>query len=477
MTPVLGHNAGVDTFGARSLVVIEDDESIRGLLEQILRQGGYRVLSTSDPTRAVDLAKEAHPDLILCDIAMPVLDGYGVVRALQADPQTAEFPVVFLTAHREFTERVQAFRFGVVDYITKPFAKDYLLRKIEHVIETRGARPGVRAEAGEAGLALLDDVVREGRTGILRVKGRGEEPRAVIQMGRIVEETGPLVPQPGTESEFHELDPSREHIVVHDPTSLPRDGFKLPDFSGLPDILKTVLVVDDNRLFRAFVKDVLTRLGFTVHEAASGDEGLRLALAKRPWLILSDLSMPGLDGFELCRSVRSHALIRHTPIIFLSGWDDYETRDRGLEAGADEFVSKGTPLREVLIRIQLTLQRYSDMGRGGRGRPGMEGRIEAVGVPGVLQICHLGRLTGICSIRSGTQVTEVSFRDGEIVGAERQGLNGVAVVHDLLSWTSGRFEFTATAEMAGEPLGESFEAVLLEGCRLLDERRRLVPDS
>jgi DNA-binding response OmpR family regulator len=459
-------------------VVVEDEEPIRSLLEQVLGSGGHRVVSTSDPTRAVELVREVTPDLVLCDIAMPVMDGYAVLRALQADPFTAQFPVVFLTAHKEFTERVQAFRFGVVDYITKPFARDYLLRKIDHILETRSLRPGVRAAAGgEAGVTLMDDVRREGRTGILSVTGGGGEPRALIQAGRIVEETGSLTPHEGTRSEFLELDPSREQIVVHDPTSLPQDGSRLPDFSGFPDLLKTVLLVDDNALFRTFLKDVLVGQGFRVHEAATGDDGLRLALARRPWLILTDLNMPGLDGFELCRSVRSHSLIRHTPLIFLSGWDEFEDRDQGLEAGADEFLSKETPVRELLIRIQLILQRYSEMGHGRRGRPGMEGRLEAVGVPGLLQMCHLGRLTGICAIHSGTQFAEVRFREGEIVGAERQGLRSVEVVYDLLSWTSGQFEFSRTEEMAGEPLGESFEAVLLEGCRRLDERRRLVPEG
>lgn len=105
----------------RKIVVIEDDETILALVETFLRFGGYRVAGTSDPLGAMALVRREDPDLVLCDIAMPGLDGYGVLKALQADPETARYPVVFLTAHREFSERVQAFRFGVVDYLTKPF--------------------------------------------------------------------------------------------------------------------------------------------------------------------------------------------------------------------------------------------------------------------------------------------------------------------------------------------------------------------
>ena len=104
----------------RKIVVIEDDEHIRTLVVAFLASAGYAVVSSSDPAGAVALVRREDPDLILCDIAMPGLDGYGVLKALQADPETARYPVVFLTAHREFTERVQAFRFGVVDYLRSP---------------------------------------------------------------------------------------------------------------------------------------------------------------------------------------------------------------------------------------------------------------------------------------------------------------------------------------------------------------------
>ena len=119
-----------------------------------------------------------------------------------------------------------------------------------------------------------------------------------------------------------------------------------------------------------------------------------MALEKRPWLILTDVSMPEVDGIEFCRRVRTHSLIRHTPLIFLSGWDDYKDRYRGLEAGADEYLSKETPVRELMIRIQLVLKRYSDIGGRGFKGPGMEGRLEIIGMPGLLQMCGLGRLTG-----------------------------------------------------------------------------------
>jgi DNA-binding response OmpR family regulator len=459
--------------GARKVLVVEDEALIRTLLEGFLTTAGYVVVSTGQPKEALDLARRESPDLVISDISMPEMDGYAVLRALQGDSATARVPVVFLTAHREFTERVRAFRFGAVDYITKPFSRDALLRRVERVFEDRGSRPGVEERGGDTASVrqLLHEVKKESRTGLLSLTGAEGATHAVIDGGRVVESN---LPEGGEapRASFRELDLDREQIASPGPTSLPGDVSRLPPIESLPEVFRTVLLADDNDMFRAFLKDVLERRGFTVHEARDGEEALKVALAKRPWLIVTDVSMPRADGVEFCRRVRSHSLIRHTPLVFLSGWDDYKDRYRGLEAGADEFLSKDTSIRELLIRIQILLKRYSDLGaRSWRG-PGMEGRIEVVGAPGLLQMCHLGRLTGVCSIGSGEVKAELRFRQGELVGASVDERSGEDVVYEVLEWSEGHFSFAPGDPGPGEPLGSGFSQLLLEGCRRLDERVR-----
>lgn len=453
----------------RKIAIVEDEANIRALLKAILEMGGYQVVLTGDPTEAVEMVRREAPDLVLCDIAMPVMDGYAVLRALQANPETARYPVVFLTAHREFTERVQAFKFGVVDYVTKPFTREILLRRLERVLKGLDQRSGAhQATVG----TLVEDVTREARTGVLSVKDGDKETRVVFQAGRVVEQTAE--PRPTAKAEFKELDADKEQIVQapQEPQSLPDAGAAPPSFGELPAHLKSVLVVDDNAVFRKFLSDMLHAHGFTVHQANGAEEGLKLALELRPWMILADVSMPGMDGFEFCRRVRSHSLIRHTPFLFLSGWDDYKDRYKGMEAGADEYLSKTTPVRELLIRIHLILSRYSELGSRGRGA-GVSGRIEVIGAPGFLQMCHLGRLTGVCTVRSGKHILEVGFRDGEIVKAEIGDRKGSEAIYEFLGWTRGLFEFEPGDPPAGEPLGDTFDQLVLEGCRRLDESGRL----
>lgn len=463
------------TEAAGKLVVIDDEPAVCETIAMVLSGAGYAFAVTSDPTEAVDLVRRETPDLVLCDIAMPGMDGYAVLRALQADPATAGCPVAFLSAHREFTERVRAFKFGVVDYLAKPFTAEVLLRKIDRFLSGRSRRGGV-AQVGGATAAdvLLEEAQRHARSGILSVKGEAGEAQVVVSQGAVVEKTAPVVQGPQTTAEFHELDPSRETIATPDARDA-KGAADLPSFEDVHELLRSALVVDDDPVFRSFLVKVLKGQGFTVHEAGDGEEGVRVALQRQPWIILADVRMPGVDGFEFCKRVRSHSLLRHTPFVFLSGWDDYKNRYKGLELGGDEYLPKLMPVRELLMRIHLLLRRHSEMGghvQGSSGK-GMQGRVDLVGTPGLLQICNLGRMTGLLTVRSGQREIVVRFREGQIIGAERGATRGREALHELLSWTRGLFEFAAGDPGVGEPLdGQPFEQLLLEGCRRLDEAGR-----
>jgi len=242
------------------------------------------------------------------------------------------------------------------------------------------------------------------------------------------------------------------------------------DFSSLPAALRTALIVDDSVFSRAFLKSQLVPHGFTVLEAGDGEEALELALAHQPWLIITDMRMPHMNGLELCRHVRSHSLIGHTPLIFLSDWDDYKHRDHALGAGADEYLSKDTPPRELLIRVHLILSRFAALGRP--SREGLRGAVDAIGMTGLMQMCHLAELTGTLTIRSGMRTCEMSWLRGEVVAATLGPTEGEEAVWEALGWTRGYFEFRP-GDPAGElpPLAGNFDRLLLQGCRRIDERR------
>ena len=122
----------------------------------------------------------------------------------------------------------------------------------------------------------------------------------------------------------------------------------------------TILIVDDEPRGRELLGDLLTPQGYQLHFAASGREALAAAAAHPPDLILLDVMMPDLDGFEVCRRLRADERLREVPVVMLTALDDRESRLTGLAAGADSFLTK--PFDHVELRTRVTtitkLNRY-----------------------------------------------------------------------------------------------------------------------
>lgn len=116
----------------KRILVVEDDPDVRENIEEILELSGYQVQTAADGIAGVKIAKEIKPDLILCDIMMPGLDGYGVLYSLSRDYDLATIPFIFLTAKAELEDRRKGMRMGADDFLTKPFDESDLLISIEN---------------------------------------------------------------------------------------------------------------------------------------------------------------------------------------------------------------------------------------------------------------------------------------------------------------------------------------------------------
>ena len=119
----------------KRILVIEDELEMLRNLTTILRLERFRPLSAENGRDGVDLAKKHKPDLILCDVMMPGLDGYGVIAALRADAETVTIPFIFLTAKAEKLDIRAGMNLGADDYLTKPVAKADLLAAIHSRLE------------------------------------------------------------------------------------------------------------------------------------------------------------------------------------------------------------------------------------------------------------------------------------------------------------------------------------------------------
>ena len=232
--------------GAGTVLVIDDEEAVRDLMQRFLTREGFGVVTASSGADGLRLAREIMPDAITLDVMMPGLDGWAVLAALKADPDVRDIPVIMLTM---VDDRNLGYALGASDYLTKPIDRERLA--------------------------------------------------AVLKKHR-------------------------------------RD---------LP-----VLVVDDDEPLRQLMRRILEREGFTVMEAENGRVALERAQATSPGLVVLDLMMPEMDGFEFVAEFRRHDGWRSIPIIVVTAKDvAEEDRDR-LNGGVERILQKGAYTREVLLR-------------------------------------------------------------------------------------------------------------------------------
>jgi DNA-binding response OmpR family regulator len=132
----------------------------------------------------------------------------------------------------------------------------------------------------------------------------------------------------------------------------PRDYHRAP--MAPPDDRQRVLIVEDEPNIASFARMYLEAAGFAVTVADRGDEGLRLAEAEPPHLVILDLMLPGMDGYEITKRLRRSG---HTPIIMLTARDDAVDKVVGLELGADDYITKPFNPRELVARVRAVLRR------------------------------------------------------------------------------------------------------------------------
>jgi DNA-binding response OmpR family regulator len=164
----------INPTSMRSLLIIEDHHDIRENTAEILSLAGYQVFTAENGKKGVEIALKEKPELIICDIMMPELDGYGVLHLLRKNEATLDTPFIFLTAKTERLDFRKGMEMGADDYITKPFDEIELLNAIEIRLKKNDILQSKYAVTEKAGSEFIADL---SASGILRLNADTAETR------------------------------------------------------------------------------------------------------------------------------------------------------------------------------------------------------------------------------------------------------------------------------------------------------------
>jgi CheY-like chemotaxis protein len=227
---------------------------------------------------------------------------------------------------------------------------------------------------------------------------------------------------------------------------------------------KRVLIVDDDVVIRHLVERDFRRAGFAVVTAANGRQALETVLSEPVDLIVSDISMPEMDGLELCERIRRNPDHQDIPFIFLTARSGEDERLRGLRSGADEYVVKPVNIVDLIARAEILYDRIQRK----RSVSTFEGNLRDVSLCEVLQLFELTRKRGVLHVSGATGTGTIGVADGTLMHATWNEGQGEDAVFAMFALTEGSFRFHAKDVPRGNCV-QPISFVLMETARLTDE--------
>jgi len=396
--------------GDRIVLIVEDDLSFASILLDLAREKGFKALVATGGTMALALARKYKPAAITLDIRLPDRDGWTVLDRLKHDPETSHIPVHIITVEEE---RQRALQQGAFTHMQKPVTHEDLNKTFDDI----------RAFAERRVRKLLvveDDDVQ--RMSVVELIGNGDVNTTAVASARealnilkderfdcmvldlklpdmsgfeLIEKLQtdlgrydlPIIIYTGKEltrkEELH-LKKVADAIIVKEASSperllaetalfLHRVEANLPEpkrrmlekFHRSDPVLagRKVLVVDDDVRNIFALTSALEGYNMEVVHAENGQEGIEL-LQATPGIeaVLMDIMMPGMDGYEAITAIRQMEEFKQLPIIALTAKAMKADRDRSLEVGASDYISKPLDIEQLLSLLRVWLYRQDESG-------------------------------------------------------------------------------------------------------------------
>ena len=371
-----------ETPSAPLVLVTSHHAAWRDEITRVLARHAFRTATAGSGADAIHRAREQRPDLILLDMEVAGRSGWETLHDLKSSLDTGTIPVVIFSAS---DERKMGAALGATEWLAKHVTEDRLLATVRKalrpegalrvlvvdddletrqlVIETlttaghvaraaRSATEAMRVLRSSAVDAIILDLILGGRTGfdllaeiradaafanlpamVLTIKDLSDRER------QILEEQGAVIFEKGSGWRT----PILEHLRN---LALKRSGLR-------------VLVADDNATARELVRETLAEYTSAIEEAVDGREALRKIREAPPDLVLLDIQMPELDGFGVLREIRQDPALRHLRVVALTAFAMQGDRERALEAGFDDYITKPITLAKLKAQLEAPHSRVA----------------------------------------------------------------------------------------------------------------------
>ncbi|GAK52359.1 putative signal transduction histidine kinase [Candidatus Moduliflexus flocculans] len=387
----------------RLLLIIEDDAKFAKILFDMARERGFKGLIAGDGSAGLQLADQYHPNAIILDIGLPDLDGWKVMEKLKTNPETRHIPVHFISGQ---DASLEAMKMGAIGYITKPVTVHNLqevFQKIEEILK-HTEKSLLIVEDNETMRTSLCELL-SGNDIRITAAASGEEAYRFLQEGSfdcVVLDLGltdisgfdllekikrdanlmalPIIVYTGkelTKDEELRLQKHAESIIIKGVKSPERLLDEVTLFlhrleADLPHHLqkkirmlhdkedvfdkKIILVVDDDMRNVFALSSVLEGKGMEVLIAENGKEALdQLDAHPEINLVLMDIMMPEMNGYETMERIRSQAKFEKLPMIALTAKAMKGDRQKALDAGANDYLSKPIDIDKLLSLLRVWL--------------------------------------------------------------------------------------------------------------------------
>ncbi|MDT4953900.1 MAG: hypothetical protein QOJ02_2038 [Acidobacteriota bacterium] len=394
--------------GERIVLIVEDDVNFAGILLDLAREKGFKGLIATRGDTALALARKYKPDAITLDIKLPDRDGWTVLDRLKHDPNTSHIPVHIISGEEQ---RQRALHSGAITHLQKPVSREDLasafdgiatfaekrVRKLLVVEDDEVQRMSVveligngdvlttAVETGEEALAALKeeafdcmvlDLKLPDMTGfeliekIQKELGRADLP-IIIYTGKELTNKEETQLRKVADAIIVKEASSPERLLAETALFLHRVEANLPEpkrrileqLHRRDPVLagRKVLIVDDDVRNIFALTSALESHNMEVMHAENGQEGIDM-LRETPGVevVLMDIMMPGMDGYEAIQAIRQMEEFQQLPIIALTAKAMKADRDRCIEAGASDYISKPLDIDQLLSLLRVWLYRQDE---------------------------------------------------------------------------------------------------------------------